>query len=146
MDTYISDSSPNPKYLTPHVLSEWMVEVCRFEWYLVLVGVLGLTCGVISIGISGSVFVLVCWVLAYYILYSIIILYYTLLSSVLPLLPLFPPFPPFLSQSSSVLPSSNIHSIRVGTWICLFILQSHLRDILTPHKLTEWMVEVCRFY
>ena len=92
-----------PTILTPHVLSEWMVEVCRFEWYLVLVGVLGLTCGVISIGISGSVFVLVCWVLAYYILYSIIILYYTLLSSVLPLLPLFPPF----------LSHHLIHSIRV---------------------------------
>ena len=31
---YSSVFHPNlPKYLTPHVLSEWMVEVCRFDKY-----------------------------------------------------------------------------------------------------------------
>ena len=71
-------------------------------------------------------------------------------SSSSPLL-LFLPFPIFLS--SSVLFSHSSHSsslsplpipgIPVGTYLCLFILQSHLQDILTPHVLSEWMVEVC---
>ena len=70
-------------------------------------------------------------------------------SSSSPLL-LFLPFPIFLS--SSVLFSHSSHSsslsplpipgIPVGTYLCLFILQSHLQDILTPHVLSEWMVEV----
>ena len=39
--------------------------------------------------------------------------------------------------------SSNIHSIRVGTWICLFIFRQYIfQDNSTPHVLSEWMVEV----
>ena len=38
-----------PTILTPHVLSEWMVEVCRFDEYVVF-GILGLSW---CIGISG---------------------------------------------------------------------------------------------
>ena len=37
-----------------------------------------------------------------------------------------------------------IHSIRVGIWISLFIFQTPLPNS-TPHVLSEWMVEVCRF-
>ena len=36
---------------------------------------------------------------------------------------------------------SFIQSIRVGIWIHLLIFHKNL----TPHKLSEWMVEVCRF-
>jgi len=32
--TYIYLFIFNPKYLTPHVLSEWMVEVCWFDEYV----------------------------------------------------------------------------------------------------------------
>ena len=35
----------------------------------------------------------------------------------------------------------SIHSIRVGTYITLFIFQTPPK--LTPHVLSEWMVEVC---
>ena len=47
---------------------------------------------------------------------------------------------------SIILPSFQssinlIHSIRVGIWISLFIFHKNL----TPHVLSEWMVEVCRF-
>ena len=43
LDTYISSSSNHPNHhllqdiLTPHVLSEWMVEVFMLEWYIGLV-------------------------------------------------------------------------------------------------------------
>ena len=51
----------------------------------------------------------------------------------------------FLSQSS--IPPFPIQklSIRVGIWISLFIFSSDVPELLTPHKLTEWMVQVCRF-
>ena len=45
-------------------------------------------------------------------------------------------------------PYSNpfIQSIRVGIWISLFIFNQYLSPgFLTPHVLSEWMVEVCRF-
>ena len=81
----------------------------------------------------------------------------------LPPLPSLPLFLPNLSPSSSfpsnllpILSSSSpilIQSIRVGVycWVLispLLILFPCLSftGILTPHKLTEWMVEVCRFY
>ena len=56
----------------------------------------------------------------------------------------------FLSYPLLSLPSPHSHPplprILVGTYLCLFILQSHLQDILTPHVLSEWMVEVCGEY
>ena len=71
-------------------------------------------------GISGSVFMFV-----------FVLLYYTILFLLLS----FSSFPP-------------IHSILVGTNISLFILYSSFLSvfnnptILTPHVLSEWMVEV----
>ena len=84
--------------------------------------------------------------------------------SFLLLLPLS--FPSLLSSSQSLLPSSLLHlshpnpsffpysflpsntliqSIRVGTYITLLIFYQS-SNYLTPHVLSEWMVEVCRFY
>ena len=103
-------------------------------------------------------------ILLYIISYTILFYCYTILffSSLLPfpLLPLqsssdlsHPPIPsssPNLSSLTSPFPSiipplpsqPPILGILVGTYLCLFILQSHLQDILTPHVLSEWMVEV----
>ena len=50
--------------------------------------------------------------------------------------------PPLLSLS-------NIHSIRVGTSISLFMFlhpNPSSKNNLTPHVLSEWMVEVCGAY
>jgi hypothetical protein len=60
-------------------------------------------------------------------------------SSVLYSLPLLFYTPLFL------LPNPLIHSILVGTWIHIFIFQTLLpfpNHLLTPHVLSEWMVEV----
>ena len=74
------------------------------------------------------------------------ILYYSIpifFSAILPILLIFLPIPSILS----FLYLSPIHSIRVGTYITLFIFRGDSwDDILTPHVLSEWMVEVCRFY
>ena len=86
--------------LTPHVLSEWMVEVCRFE---------------------------VCWNPVGELTWIVLILFR---------------FSSDLSSFTILSIYLSIQSIRVGTYLCLFILQSHLQDILTPHVLSEWMVEV----
>jgi hypothetical protein len=52
---------------------------------------------------------------------------------------------PIISHPSSrtipILPFLSFHSILVGTWIRLFISCSS--GVLTPHVLSEWMVEVC---
>ena len=109
------------------------------------------------------------YILLLYIYYYI--LYYTLLfflssfsSSPSPLLiylPFFSPIPlsssyfpssssspliPFLLFCSYLLPHLSLYnhliqSIRVGTYIRLFIFKTQ-SDNSTPHKLTEWMVEV----
>ena len=65
---------------------------------------------------------------------------------------LFPSSSPlFFQSSSSSFPYSSlsflylspIHSIRVGTYITLFIFRGDSwDDNLTPHVLSEWMVEV----
>ena len=81
------------------------------------------------------------YILYYYILYIYIYIYYyyILLSYTILFLFFFSSFPslPFYSYSNPL-----IHSIRVGTYIYLFIFHKNL----TPHVLSEWMVEVCRFY
>ena len=53
-----------------------------------------------------------------------------------------PSFTIILFPSSSIFcsPFPNIHSIRVGSYLRLFIFQTHPK--LTPHVLSEWMVEV----
>ena len=165
---------------TPHKLSEGSV-----EW-----------CSLISIGISGSVFVLVfdvrclCYYILLYIIYYIIlylihillsyitiisytlyILSYTILiisyiilfsssdlfssipSPLLFLPPLLPPYIPLPPLPNPLIPllfylslPLLIQSIRVGTWISLFIFQQYpifpIPNNLTPHVLSEWMVEV----
>ena len=53
----------------------------------------------------------------------------------------------FSSDLSNISPPPN-HSIRVGTYIYLFIYSSDLPnppELLTPHVLSEWMVEWCSF-
>ena len=71
--------------------------------------------------------------------------------SIIPIFPIFSSSPLFLLFLCSLPPSSHLiyllfillspnHSIRVGTYIRVFIFQTHPN--LTPHKLTEWMVEV----
>ena len=72
------------------------------------------------------------------------ILYYSIpifFSAILPILLIF-----LLLFSLPILYLSPIHSIRVGTYITLFIFRGDSwDDNLTPHVLSEWMVEVCRF-
>ena len=81
----------------------------------------------------------------YYILYIIIHTYtYIILYSTF-LLPYL--LSSFIISSQSSNPSfsfflPNIHSICVG---CLYSGGDSLDDKLTPHVLSEWMVEVCRF-
>ena len=106
-------------------------------------------------------------ILLYYILYSPFPSVLLFLSSPsqcsvlfpLPLLFSYSPISSFPLPSPPVYPL--IQSIRVGIRISLFIYSSDLssvpfsssshsflpsQDNSTPHKLTEWMVEVCRFY
>ena len=101
--------------------------------------------------------VILCYVcVIYYILY--IILYYTLylilyssfssflfspsLISSLPLsFYLLFPFPIFFSQSQS-----SSHSKYTCRHLDILIYIPSVSDNLTPHVLSEWMVEVCRFY
>ena len=104
-----------------------------------------------------------CWCIFFLLLYIILlyitfiilylILYYTLLffRSVLPSqssLPL-PILLPFL-QPSPVIPSSPISSfilyVSVLTYTYLYSGDDSRDNILTPHVLSEWMVEVCRFH
>ena len=102
------------------------------------------------------------YILYYYILYSSFPLFSSFLSSHIPrqtssfihllLLPAVSSSPnnPFLppqsifspsSRTIPILPFLSFHSIRVGTSIGLFISCSS--GVLTPHVLSEWMVEVC---
>ena len=149
----------------------------------------GVTSGVISIGISGSVFVLmltlgVYYILHYYIIYyTYIILYYYILlyifylilySSVLLLSPLLSytlllfcssPSPPLLSYTLLFLPfllipilfypfQSSIFSSPIPifqysfkvyvsglTSTYLYSINISFQNNLTPHVLSEWMVE-----
>ena len=97
---------------TPHVLSEWMVEVCRFEVYrfgLCLCFVLVLTLGVI----------LYITIIYYITIISYLILYSSYSSDLLLFLSFSPSSVLFL-LILSFLPIL-IHSIRVGIWIHLFI-------------------------
>ena len=73
-----------------------------------------------------------CYILLYIHILIYIILYYTLLIHLL-----------FFYSSSSSHSLLLIHSILVGTYIRSFIyFRSPLFGILTPHVLSEWMVEV----
>ena len=142
---------------TPHKLTEWMVEVCRF--YL---------CGVLFMfGVDWKIEVfwagvdVRCYIITIIILYLIIsytilffpsdlfsslpLLILSLLSSPLHLLPSF--LLPLLSLPLLLfylllpLPIPLIQSIRVGIWISLFMFDP-IQEYLTPHVLSEWMVEV----
>ena len=90
-----------------------------------------------------------------HILLLYIILYYTYIIHILSYtyIPfLYPSSPPTFLRSTppsplhSLLPLSssvpNIHSILVGTSIYLFISLMLWFSVLTPHVLSEWMVEV----
>ena len=93
-----------------------------------------LTLGVIYYYTIIIYYIILYYYILYYILYyyiiSYLILYSSLLLSSIPFLlySSIPSFPLLLlsPQSSPVLPSSNIHSIRVGTYIRLFIYSSPL--------------------
>jgi hypothetical protein len=157
--TYTYLYSPNlhtSTILTPHVLSEWMVEVCGK--YL-CIDVLVLSWWKMIVFRAGVVlYCIILLYIYYYILYYYYILlllyiyyyilYYTLLFFFLPIShPLFflsfsSPTQSFSSSLSSVL--SLIHSILVGTYIYLFIFQPQSNN-LTPHKLSEGCLEWCSF-
>jgi hypothetical protein len=117
--------------LTPHKLSEGCLEWCSF---ICVVFGLRLRCvGLMSIDLS-------CW--CYIINYTL--LSYTILSSPYLLFQSTRLSPNHLSVFSHPLILPNIHSILVGTYIYLFIF--FFKNNLTPHKLSEWMVEVCGKY
>jgi hypothetical protein len=76
-----------------------------------------------------------------------------LIPSVLPILsshshPLYTPTSLLSVSQSSSCPHSNIHSIPVAPFPRSFIFNPPkiLKNILTPHVLSEWMVEVCAGY
>ena len=74
------------------------------------------------------------WIRLFILYYSIPIFFSAIL----------PSFQSSFSSSSTPNPYHLIHSIRVGTWIHLFIFRGDSwDDNLTPHVLSEWMVEVC---
>ena len=77
----------------------------------------------------------------------IVILYYTLPSLLYssPILSSIP-FPLFPCSLLSTYLDHLIHSIRVGTKIDLLIFPTPIFPKLTPHVLSEWMVEVCGPY
>ena len=119
----------------------------------------GLTYGVILYIILLYIILYIYIYYYYTLLLLYLILYYTLLFSSSIFLSFSPsPLLPISSSSSVlllplILPSPllsiliylSIQSIRVGIWISLFILSSNNPShpkVLTPHKLTEWMVEV----
>ena len=87
----------------------------------------------------------------YLILYSSLLLFFFLSfsSPSLQILSLLPFLSLPLQSSSSSIPSIFPHSqntcryLHILIYILPIILSSS--DNLTPHKLTEWMVEVCRF-
>ena len=169
--------------LTPHVLSEWMVEVCRFDkcgvrlsWCLVEVYVLSWCWRVVFMLLYIIILyiyyytIIILYYILYYILYIYYILSYTILSFSFPPLPSLPLYSPFLSSSifflSNLLPicsspSSSLffpslpyliynplfspsHSFYTCRCLLLdtYISSSSNHPKLTPHKLTEWMVEV----
>jgi len=139
-------------HLTPHVLSEWMVEVWCVYKYVVLDYILLLL----------YIIYYTYTIIIHYIIHTLYyILYIILYSSVLLFLPnylfpswslpshLFPPSPSNLFFPSSPLlnhPPLFIQSILVGTYIYLFIFNqySHLPqpNNSTPHVLSEWMSRV----
>ena len=110
-------------------------------------GVVCLTLGVILyiIIIYYIIIHILLYTIIYYTLLLLYIISYTILFSSSDLFLSFPILIPSSSYSSSPspLPSNTllIQSIRVGIWISLFIFHKNL----TPHVLSEWMVEVCRF-
>ena len=106
------------------------------------------------------IYYIIYYILYYYILYYYILYYLILYSSIfysshlpflfrssllfLSSLLLFYSLPPLPHPLLSPPLLSSVHSIRVGTYIYLFILySSFLIQLLTPHVLSEWMVEVC---
>ena len=88
--------------------------------------------------------ILLLYILLYILLYSPFpsLLFFQYSSSI------FPSFNPFLSSSS---PFSHSFKVYVSVFIVgyLYLLPPNhllsLPDNLTPHVLSEWMVEVCRF-
>ena len=121
-----------------------MLGLCLSSWMVIVFRAM-LTCGVISYTI----------IISYtYTILLYLILYYTLLSSSShPHSPLILPILSSPLQSFFSLPSYPslplIHSILVGSYIRLFMFSSSvllLPNNLTPHVLSEWMVEVCGKY
>jgi hypothetical protein len=110
-------------------------DVVLFVWCSVVVdGVLGFER--LTLGVILCITIIIYYILYYY-YYTLLlyIIYYTLLFFCSLLL-----FILFLISSSRIL----IHSILVGTYIYLFIFFLP-NPLLTPHVLSEWMVEVYRF-
>jgi hypothetical protein len=135
----------NPVYvLTPHVLSEWMVEVCRF--YLCDTGVLVEVCRfeVCVLGFEVCRWCIYVWswcdvidirCILYYILYIYYILFLLFYLS--------------LFFYSSPLPNHTFIlylSVLTYTYLySIFLILSHLPNNLTPHKLSEGCLEWCSF-
>ena len=145
----------NPPNLTPHVLSEWMVEV----WCVYLCLVLFYRSGWCSVLRWGVILYYTTIIILYYTIIIHILLYiisYILYSPSSPLLffcslLLLFPYNPLLF-SSSVLSSSQ--SILISSsqpfYTCRYLLTViyvlSVSNNSTPHVLSEWMVEVCGKY
>ena len=120
-----------------------------------------LTCGIIYYILYYILYILYYTLLSSYssLLLSSPFLLFPIFHSHLPSISPVSPFPshpliflfPHLSSSSfpsppySSITSILIQSIRVGSYITLFIFHP-ASDNSTPHVLSEWMVEVCRFH
>jgi hypothetical protein len=131
--------------LTPHVLSEWMVEVCGK--YL---------CGVYVLRLSWWMLLTLGGILYYTLLLLYIILYYTLIiyyTYTILLLLLYILYTILISSSHlSSIPLSHLsHSSSHSFYTCrylhilIYILSTSIpsSNNSTPHVLSEWMVEVC---
>ena len=144
--------------LTPHVLSEWMVERLVFNlvwddigWSVSVSGsrlsfwACDVRCYIVYYYYITHTHILLLYIIYYSYYNTYVYLYYIILylsSS----FPISHPLPSILVSSSIPFSSPIIHSIRVGSSRSIFIFlgsSSSFTGILTPHVLSEWMVEVC---
>jgi hypothetical protein len=134
------------------------VRICVVFWFML---VFDIRCYILYIILYYTIIILLYYIIHYtyiillYIIHIIILLYIILYSSLLlfylpslliPLLffptILLPSLPQYSSPIFPTLPASTPHSFYTCRYLHILIYIISLKNILTPHVLSEWMVEV----